>query len=295
MKKKRLLGWLAAGICLALLVVVLQQWGHEDLTTFVQPDDSEVTFEELLSAPYVTEGVWEFVDLWQIEVDGVTAEANMENKNLHMGIQQSLRDILRDVPLSSYIPEETVRNYDKHVKALLWETEETPALYLQLAAGRDLTNPIQEGDVSLNLLHLYSFDGIRTYLTVGYRTEPELESPTYVFYTDDPQVSADLFAFVREMTGGKQKSETEAGEEVAVKGDYPAAIMVEGVLYYLEAETPGEIDESAVIGYTTSYTDEMPQKDGETNFSRELNLPYAKVADGIAVLHQNEWWICKAK
>ena len=82
-------------------------------------------------------------------------------------------------------------------------------------------------------------------------------------------------------------------EAVAVKGDYPAAIMVDGVVYYLAYAMPAEIDESAIVGYTTSYTNEMPQSNGETNFNRELNMAYAKVSDGIAILYENEWWLCK--
>ena len=80
--------------------------------------------------------------------------------------------------------------------------------------------------------------------------------------------------------------------EVAEKGDYPAAIMVDDVVYYLAYAMPAEIDESAIIGYTTSYTDTFPEKDGETNFNRELNMPYARVEGGIAVLYQNEWYLC---
>ena len=82
-------------------------------------------------------------------------------------------------------------------------------------------------------------------------------------------------------------------EAVAVKEDYPAAIMVDGVVYYLAYTMPAEIDESAIVGYTTSYTNEMPQSNGETNFNRELNMAYAKVSDGIAILYENEWWLCK--
>jgi len=60
--------------------------------------------------------------------------------------------------------------------------------------------------------------------------------------------------------------------------DYPAAIMAEGTVYLKSAAAmPAEIDESAIIGYTTSYTDTYPDKDGETNFNRELNMPYARV------------------
>ena len=78
--------------------------------------------------------------------------------------------------------------------------------------------------------------------------------------------------------------------------DYPAAIMAEGEIYLKSAAAmPAEIDESAIIGYTTSYTDTYPEKDGETNFNRELNMPYAKVEGGIAVLYENEWYLCTPK
>lgn len=78
--------------------------------------------------------------------------------------------------------------------------------------------------------------------------------------------------------------------------DYPAAIMVEGKVYLKSATAmPAEIDESAIIGYTTSYTDSFPQKDGETNFNRELEMPYARVEGGVAVLYDNEWYLCTPK
>ena len=77
------------------------------------------------------------------------------------------------------------------------------------------------------------------------------------------------------------------------KKDYPAAIMVDGVVYLYSAEAIlGEVDESEIIGYTTSYTDTFPENDGETNFNRELKMPYAKVKEGIAVLNNNEWHLC---
>ena len=78
--------------------------------------------------------------------------------------------------------------------------------------------------------------------------------------------------------------------------DYPAAIMVEGTVYLKSAAAmPAEIDESAIIGYTTSYTDTYPEKDGETNFNREVNMPYARVEGGIAVLYENEWYLWTPK
>lgn len=78
--------------------------------------------------------------------------------------------------------------------------------------------------------------------------------------------------------------------------DYPAAIMVYGQIYYKsEMQIAGEVDESAILGYTESYTDTYPEKNGETNFNRELGMPYAKVEGGIAVLMDNEWYMCYPK
>ena len=75
--------------------------------------------------------------------------------------------------------------------------------------------------------------------------------------------------------------------------DYPAAMMVNGEIYVLTSDPmPGEVDESAIIGYTSSYIDTFPQQDGETNFNRELEMPYAEVEGGIAVLYDNEWRLC---
>ena len=75
--------------------------------------------------------------------------------------------------------------------------------------------------------------------------------------------------------------------------EQPPAIMVDGVIYrYTDEPLSTEVDESAIIGYTTSYTDFFPEKDGETDFNHELNMPFAKVESGIAVLYDNEWYLC---
>lgn len=90
--------------------------------------------------------------------------------------------------------------------------------------------------------------------------------------------------------------EIDGQESTGTTTDYPAAIMVEGEVYLYEgAVMTTEIMNSVVTGYTTSYTDTFPQEDGETNFSRELNLPYVKVEDGIAILVDEEWHLCTPK
>lgn len=76
--------------------------------------------------------------------------------------------------------------------------------------------------------------------------------------------------------------------------DYPAAIMVDGKIYLQTVEAlPGEVDESAILGCFQSYTDTYPEKDGQTNISKDLiDAPYAKVEGGIAILFRNEWYLC---
>ena len=84
-----------------------------------------------------------------------------------------------------------------------------------------------------------------------------------------------------------------AGCMTGVETDYAAAIMVEGEIYLKTATAMlAEMDESAIIGYTKSYTETFPKKDGQTNFSRKTGLPYARVEDGIAILIENEWYLC---
>ena len=71
-------------------------------------------------------------------------------------------------------------------------------------------------------------------------------------------------------------------------GDRPACIFVDGTLYFsTDKEIAGKVDESAIRG-TTTYTDGIPDQEGETNFSREGTL-YAVTADGVVVLIEEEW------
>lgn len=75
---------------------------------------------------------------------------------------------------------------------------------------------------------------------------------------------------------------------------YQLGIVVDGVFYEKSYQPmPAEIDESAIIGYVSSYTDTFPEKEGQTNISKDLiNAPYAKAEDGIAILIENEWYLC---
>ncbi len=88
--------------------------------------------------------------------------------------------------------------------------------------------------------------------------------------------------------------QTDTEENIATDGvaDYPAAIMVNDTVYLVEGDPmPAEVDESAIIGYTESYTGTFPENNGETNFNPELGMPYAQVEGKIAVLYKNEWYL----
>ena len=78
---------------------------------------------------------------------------------------------------------------------------------------------------------------------------------------------------------------------------YMQGILVDGVFYEKSYQPmPAEVDESAIIGYIKSYSDTVPTKDGETNISKALiDSPYAKVEGGIAILYENEWYLCIAE
>ena len=78
-----------------------------------------------------------------------------------------------------------------------------------------------------------------------------------------------------------------------VENEQPPLIMAAGELYrYTDEPLDAEVEEDAVIGYTTSYTDFIPETEGEINFSHELDLPYASVEGGVAILLDGEWYLC---
>ncbi|MBQ9383204.1 MAG: hypothetical protein IJT87_03100 [Ruminiclostridium sp.] len=89
----------------------------------------------------------------------------------------------------------------------------------------------------------------------------------------------------------------EISDSGAGAGDYNAAIMIGGVIYWDTYKTmPVEPDETA-IQYAGSYAESgMPEKDGETNFAREPGTRYAVLDDGTVVVEiDGEWTIFAAK
>lgn len=78
-----------------------------------------------------------------------------------------------------------------------------------------------------------------------------------------------------------------------MEGTLPA-IMVDGVLYWSTgAPVPVEPAPGA-IRTSDSYTDGLPEKDGQNNFSSE-SVEYAKIDMGVVVLMDHEWVLFTAE
>ena len=61
-----------------------------------------------------------------------------------------------------------------------------------------------------------------------------------------------------------------------VETTYIEGIMEDGLLYEKLYAMPAEIDESAIIGYVESYTNTIPEKDGETNIGNRVRVKIVK-------------------
>ena len=73
----------------------------------------------------------------------------------------------------------------------------------------------------------------------------------------------------------------------------PPSVMYDGVIYRTTGkQLPGEVDESAILGYIHSvvHGSQLPQEEGQSNFPAE-GAAYAIVSDGFVVLMDNEWTI----
>lgn len=76
--------------------------------------------------------------------------------------------------------------------------------------------------------------------------------------------------------------------------DQRAAIMVDGVLYWSTGAPVPVEPAPSVVRVSDSYTDDLPEKDGQNNFSSE-SVEYAKIDMGVVVLLDHEWVLFTAE
>lgn len=74
--------------------------------------------------------------------------------------------------------------------------------------------------------------------------------------------------------------------------DYPAMLMVDDVLYVDTFTPASNVEEEDILGYTKSYTNKEPRRNGQSNF--EVGSAYATAENGLAVQCGGEWRFFKA-
>lgn len=76
--------------------------------------------------------------------------------------------------------------------------------------------------------------------------------------------------------------------------DYPSALMWNGTIFYLSVQEAGHVPDSAIVGTVASETDTFPRKNGQANFCPP-DTPVAQTEEGMAVLLDGEWYLCRPK
>lgn len=76
--------------------------------------------------------------------------------------------------------------------------------------------------------------------------------------------------------------------------DYPSALMWDGTVYYRSVQEVDKVPESAIVGTTSSETDAFPWKNGQANCCPP-GTPVAETEEGMAVLLDGVWYLCRPK
>ena len=76
--------------------------------------------------------------------------------------------------------------------------------------------------------------------------------------------------------------------------DYPSALMWDGTIYYLSVQEVESVPEGAIVGTISSETDSFPRKNGQANCCPP-GTPIAQTEEGLAVLVDGVWRLCRAE
>ena len=176
-------------VILALLAACFSFGGHEQrMFQYVEAPVQEATFEELLGAPYATEGAWEFHDVFSIYHDAATWGESEITPETHQELITNLRDLLKDQTFACVPKQGVLRSYDGYFEKLFsfkhWEVP----FYLQLRATSVPSNAPQEGATEVVSVRLFTLDNSCCYLVVSYQTEPEPDTTNFVCASSDPKL-----------------------------------------------------------------------------------------------------------
>lgn len=80
----------------------------------------------------------------------------------------------------------------------------------------------------------------------------------------------------------------------ATETDSPSALMWNGTICYASVQAVDELPADAAVGTVSSETDTFPRKNGQANFCPP-DTPVAQTEEGMAVLLDGVWYLCRPK
>lgn len=185
---------------LCLLITILLSYllifpiSNEETEHYYVSTYTQASYDELLSAPFLSDGTWVFIDDWTIINYGKYSDPILAEEGLHEYLSASIQSVLSGHVLYALTTDEDCSDYDAFVKNLL-DINNNPILYIRLGVGSDLSVSVHNDSIIPTQVQIISLDGKRVYLTIGYKTIPAICANKYVFYSDDPVLLRDLFEF----------------------------------------------------------------------------------------------------
>ena len=190
-------------VCAVILLVLggcLAFGGHEQrMFQYVEAPVQEATLEDLLGAPYTTEGTWEICEVFSMYHNGAGMDEAGTDPETHKAWIEELRGLLQDQTFTCVQQESKLRSYDKQMGKIFERKHWECPVYIQLRCVSAPMNAPQAGDTEVTGIRLYILDG-RCYLTVSYQTEPEPETTVYAFTSSDPVLLEMIAAFAAQRT-----------------------------------------------------------------------------------------------
>ena len=179
-------------VILALLGSCFAFGGHEQrMSQYVEAPVQKATFEELLAAPYATEGAWEFYDVFSLYHDTATWGESEITPETHQELIAEIYSLLEGQPFTCVPKQGILRSYNGYFEKLFsfkhWEVP----FYLQLRCTEPNSAP-QAGSTQVTGVRIFTLDNSCCYLVVSYQTEPEPDTTHYVFSSNDSELLANI-------------------------------------------------------------------------------------------------------
>ena len=194
-------------VCVVILVFLGSCFafgGHEQrMSQYVEAPVQEATFEELLAAPYATEGTWEFYDVFSLYHDAATWGESEITPETHQELIAEIFSLLKGQTFTCAPKQGFLRSYDGYFEKLFSVKHWDLPFYIQLRATSVPMNAPIEGITEVIGVRIFTLDQTKCYLVVSYQTEPEPDTTHYVFTSDDPQLLSSISELICNYLEGK--------------------------------------------------------------------------------------------